>query len=89
MSAPTYRPGDIAMVGTIPAVWTWDADQGSYDWMDPDDGQFFGPFAAEIVGPVLGNVADIAATEQRKYEAAMNDYADHTTHGNSWIEENE
>jgi len=88
MSTPTYRPGDIAMVTVYGFTRPGMHVEDEYDnaWAFPNGDVAHNP---DAVGPVLGNVADIAAAEQRKYEAAMNDYADHTTHGNTWIEENE
>jgi hypothetical protein len=87
----TYRPGDIAMVDGKPAVWkrlsaasSYGADQ--YRWEFIEGGWNAEP--AEV-GPVLGNVGDIAVSEQQRYEAAMDDYAANTTHGNTWIEDTE
>lgn len=66
MSAPTYRPGDIAMVDGKPAVWL-QLQQARQDgspielwrWLD-GDWRWWTSKPAEV-GPVLANVADIAA----------------------------
>ena len=63
---PTYRPGDIAMVDGKPAVWLrlqQARQDGSpielWRWMD-GDWRWWTSKPAEV-GPVLANVADIAA----------------------------
>lgn len=68
----TYRPGDIAMVDGKPAVWiTSPVDADIWDWMD--GGWTVNP---REVGPVLGNVADIAAAETERIEDAKHEAQD-------------
>lgn len=55
MSATEYRPGDIAMVDGKPAVWVA-SRAGTYVWHYLNGAE---PFGIEV-GPVLGNVGDIA-----------------------------
>lgn len=57
MSAPTYRPGDIAMVDGIPCAWT--EDGWAPHWHPTTEPRT--NWRKREVGPVLGNVADIAA----------------------------
>lgn len=71
-TSPTYRPGDIAMVKSMArdevAVWTAAADipRRTDGWVHLDGTR---PIRVSEVGPVLGNVADIAAMMTKAHEA--------------------
>lgn len=60
--ATEYRPGDIAMVDSVVCLWR-DHDQSQLKpagWYDLR-GLLMPYHGRQVVGPVLGNVADIAA----------------------------
>lgn len=59
MTEPTYRPGDIAMVEGKPAVYLASGFGMEAHWQHLARG--YSSRSSTEVGPVLGNVADIAA----------------------------